>query len=57
MSQHDDFLEGIRDSLVSEAQYLRWLADKGFSEVNRIDLESGGYEAGLEVGARISGVR
>jgi hypothetical protein len=56
-SQHEDFLEGLRDSAVSEAQYLRWLADEGFSEIDRIDLEAGGYEAGLEVGHRISGNR
>jgi hypothetical protein len=55
MSDHDDFMEGfcdgsrLRGQAASE-RYASWLAKEGYSELARIDLESGGYQAGLEVG-------
>jgi hypothetical protein len=59
MSQHDDFLEGFGDALrvvgitdsdEIEAHYGAWLESTGMNDVERIDLEGGGYETGLEAG-------
>ena len=59
MSQHDDFLEGFGDALrvvgitdsdEREAHYGAWLESTGMNDVERIDLEGGGYETGLEAG-------
>ena len=56
MTHDEDFLEGlmdssgITDSAQALAQYVNWLAREGYGEPERIDLESGGYETGLEIG-------
>lgn len=55
MSEHDEFLKGFCDGsgLQGEAAvqaYAKWLEGEGANEVERIDLESGGYEMGLEIG-------
>lgn len=55
MSQHVDFLEGFGDALkLSDPEqiayhYERWVQAAGLTNsAERIDIESGGYEAGLE---------
>jgi hypothetical protein len=58
MSDHDDFMEGLRDASKLDPEsvetlYMGWLASYSYSEVERIDLESGGYWAGLEVGHQL----
>jgi hypothetical protein len=57
MSDHDEFLRGF--SAGSELPiaragpaYAAWLEREGYEEIYRIDLESGGYAAGLEVGQK-----
>jgi hypothetical protein len=56
MSQHDDFLEGFADAMglsdpeQIQGHYQAWLASMGMSSAQRIDLEGGGYETGLEAG-------
>ena len=56
MTHNEDFLEGLRDSsgITEEAQaiaqYVEWLEVEGYGEPERIDLEAGGYETGLEIG-------
>src|SRR5262249_23627008 len=55
-SQHDDFLEGFADALgLSDPEqinacYQAWLEESEMSDVERIDFEGGGYQAGLEAG-------
>jgi hypothetical protein len=59
MSEHDDFLEGFADALrvvnitgqdEIEEHYRKWLEWTGMNDVERIDIEGGGYETGLEAG-------
>jgi hypothetical protein len=56
MSQHEDFLAGFGDvlGLSDESQilfhYQRWKADADLNPIEIIDIESPGYQAGLEVG-------
>jgi hypothetical protein len=56
MSQHDDFMEGFRDSSgikdpeEAENVYRQWIVRQGWSESERIDFEMMGYETGLETG-------
>jgi hypothetical protein len=54
-NQHEEFLRGFCDGSGLELAkardaYLRWLETEGYQEIYRIDLESGGYQAGFEVG-------
>ena len=54
----EDFLEGLRDSLKFSEHYLvilylTWLRKEAYSEPARIDLEAGGYQAGLETAQAI----
>jgi hypothetical protein len=59
--QHDDFLEGFSDSTgindpsELEQAYKNWIRHRGLSEIEKIDFESGGYEAGLEAGSDYKG--
>jgi hypothetical protein len=56
MSQHEDFLTGFGDVLgLSDPteilfHYRRWIRESDLSPIEIIDLESPGYQAGLEVG-------
>jgi hypothetical protein len=58
MSKVDDFLEGFGDALnISDPEelayhYERWLvASELTNPVERTDIESGGYQTGLEAGS------
>jgi hypothetical protein len=57
MSEHDEFMRGFCDGSgleLGEAirAYADWLEREGYGEIYRIDLESGGYAGGLEVGQK-----
>ena len=53
---HEEFLAGFADALALsdpvqiQAHYEAWLAAEGMSMTELIDLESGGYITGLQVG-------
>ena len=53
----DAFMEGFRDAsgvadpLKANNAYLTLLAANSITEISRIDLETGGYRTGLEVGS------
>lgn len=43
---------GLSEPTRAGRAYAQWLEREGYAEVERIDLEAGGYESGLEVGKR-----
>jgi hypothetical protein len=63
MSASEEFRQGLTDASKLDSEsvetlYASWLASQGYNEVERIDLESGGYWAGLEVGNQmIQGIK
>ena len=55
MLQHEEFIKGFADALGlsgSECQkrYIDWIHVQRLSVIELIDIESGGYKAGLEAG-------
>jgi hypothetical protein len=57
IGDNQDFLRGFSDGsglpmARAGPAYEDWLEYAGYEEIYRIDLESGGYAAGLEVGQK-----
>lgn len=58
-TQHDEFLRGFGEGMglsglphTIEAAYINWRETEDLSAVDLIDLESGGYQTGVDVGRR-----
>lgn len=59
MNEQEDFLRGLcagsgLEPALAVRAYGDWLKAEGYAEVQRIDLEGGGYDAGVEVGKRLA---
>lgn len=59
MNQHNEFLRGFGDAMglsdmpaAIESAYIHWRETEDLNPVDLIDLESGGYQTGVDVGRR-----